>query len=48
MGKGSKRRPTLINRDEECLRWNLYQGLITKEEFDRALEKIRKGNNGKN
>jgi len=47
MGKGSKRRPTLINRDEEHLRWNLYQGLITRKEFDRALEKIRKENNDK-
>lgn len=35
MSKGSKRRPTLISRKEHDLRWALFTGGITSEEFDK-------------
>jgi uncharacterized membrane protein len=41
MGKGSRRRPTLISEKEETLRWDLAMGKITREEFDRKIKEIK-------
>ena len=46
MGKGSKRRPRLVSKAEEDLRW-LYaksEGRMSLDEFNRRLAKIRKEN----
>ncbi len=40
MGKTSKRRPCLINRAEESLRWQLAQGEVTYREFYKAMCKL--------
>lgn len=42
MGKGSGRRPTLISREEEELRWALAYGGITRQEFDRKMKSINR------
>ena len=39
-GKGSTRRPTLISREEEDLRWKLAYGEIKREEFDKKMEQL--------
>lgn len=41
MGKGDKRRPTLISRKEEDLRWALFLGHIDRKTFDQKLKTIR-------
>ncbi len=38
-GKGSDKRPCLISREEETLRWNLARSEITYEEFIEAMIK---------
>lgn len=43
MSKGSKRRPTLISREEENIRWQLATGLITFKEFERKYKELKKG-----
>lgn len=40
MSKGSKRRPRQISREEEELRYGLAFGKITREEFDKEMEKL--------
>lgn len=40
MGKGSQRRPCLVSRDEEELRWDLALGKITQRTFDRKMRKL--------
>ena len=40
MSKTSKRRPCLISRKEETLRWQLVQGEITYREFYKAMCKL--------
>lgn len=42
MSKGSRKRKCLTSRDEEDIRWALYRGHITTEEFDERLKEIRK------
>ena len=43
-GKGSKRRPMLIPRQEWELRWNLAYNKITREEFEEGMKKLEKQN----
>ncbi len=40
MGKTSKRRPCLISREEEEIRWALFQGRITRAVFDKKMKKL--------
>ena len=42
MGKGSKRRPRSISREEEDLRYDLALAKIDRNEFDRRLEEMNK------
>ena len=44
MGKGHKRRKTLISEEEHVLRWAYARGElgITEEEFSRRVKEIRK------
>lgn len=42
MSKGSGKRPTLISREEERLRWDLFLGRITRAEFDKKLKELKK------
>ena len=42
MGKGSRRRPRQVSKEEEELRGWFYQGKIEQPEFDRKLREIRK------
>jgi hypothetical protein len=42
MGKGSNRRPCLVSQDELDLRWDLLQGKITREQFDKNLSELNK------
>jgi hypothetical protein len=41
MGKGSNRRSCLVSPEEEQLRWDLFQGKITREQFDKEIEKLK-------
>ena len=43
MSKGSKKRPALISKEEEQLRWDYFQGKlnITEEEMKLHIAKIR-------
>ncbi len=47
MGKGSKKRPCLVSREEEKLRWFLFQGILTRGDFDKAMKKLKGEINGK-
>ncbi len=47
MGKGDKRRRCIVGRVEETLRWELYQGKITREEFDIAVREMKEGPDAK-
>lgn len=40
MGKGSGRRPRTISQAEEALRWKLYFGDITHNQFIRRYAKL--------
>ena len=40
MGKGDTPRRCLISNEEWDLRWALFQGEISREEFDVAMEKL--------
>jgi hypothetical protein len=42
MGKGDKRRPSQITREEQDLRWKLYCGTISSAEFNRQYSKLKK------
>jgi len=42
MSKTSKRRPCLISRAEEEIRWDLAYSRITRKEFDKRLKEIKK------
>lgn len=42
MSKGSKRRPTLISREEEELNWKLALGYITFETWKRKRRELEK------
>jgi len=42
MGKGSQRRPCLVSREEEDLRWKLALGKITHPEFCEEMKKLKK------
>ena len=42
MGKGSKRRPTLVSKQEENIRWKLKEGKITFKEFERKMKLLLK------
>lgn len=41
MGKGDKRRPCLVSREEASLRWRLWRGEISRRKFDRAMKKLK-------
>ncbi len=43
-GKGSKRRPCQISREEEQLRWDLAYGRITYKEFEIGMKAAGLGN----
>lgn len=45
MGKGSKRRPCLVSRKEENLRWLLIQGRISFNLFERKMKEVKKNAN---
>ncbi len=40
-GKGSKRRPSAISREEETLRWRLAQKQITFGEYQRQYRELK-------
>lgn len=42
MGKGSKKRPSQVSRQEEELRWKLATGRITFKEFTRKRKELIK------
>ena len=42
MGKGSNRRPCLISREEETLRWDLAIGKITFNEFCAGMQELKR------
>jgi uncharacterized membrane protein len=42
LGKGDKRRPKFISDAEEDLRYKLAFGKITREEFDKEMEKLKR------
>jgi hypothetical protein len=42
MGKGSRRRPCFVSAKEEELRWALFQGKITKAQFEKEMKKLPK------
>ncbi len=41
MGKGSKKRPCLISREEENIRWALVYGKISFKKFEEKMKKIK-------
>ena len=41
MGKGSKRRPRQVSREEETLRMDLAHGKIIRQVFDKKLAELR-------
>ncbi len=41
MGKGDKRRPSSISRQEEAIRWLLATGKITFLDYERRYEQIK-------
>ena len=41
MSKGSRKRPRQVSKEEEQLRWLLLRHEITKDDFDKELEKIK-------
>lgn len=47
-GKGSKRRPTLVSREEEDLRWELAYGRITRRTFDEKMVELKEKKNVQN
>jgi hypothetical protein len=40
-GKGDKRRPTFVSREEEDLRWKLFQGTATEADRKKLDELIK-------
>ena len=42
-GKTDNRRPCLVSREEEDLRWRLAQGRIDRKTFDASMELLKKG-----
>ena len=42
MGKGSKKRPTLVSQAENDLRWDYVYGTMTLSEFESKLLEIRR------
>ena len=42
MSKGSHRRPRLISREEENLRWKLAFGLVTFKRFEKRYNELIK------
>lgn len=42
MGKGSKRRPCLVSREEEKLRWALFEKKISFAEFERRMKDVKR------
>ena len=47
-GKGDKRRAMQISHQEWDLRWDLFTGKITREEFDERVKNVRRKWNGYN
>ncbi len=47
MSKGSKRRPRLISREENDLRWQLALGAITMDVFTMKMRDIKTKMKGK-
>ena len=45
-GKSDKRRPCLVSREEEDLRWRLAQGRIDRKTFDKTIKKLKGEKNG--
>ena len=43
-GKTDKRRPCLVSREEEDLRWKLALGRIDQETFDEKMKKLKDKN----
>lgn len=42
IGKGSKKRPSAITREESELRWKLASGNITFKQFEEKYKKLKK------
>jgi len=42
MSKGSRRRPRLVSREVEELRWQLAYGKISRATYDRKIKDLRK------
>jgi len=42
-GKGDTQRPRLVSQEEYYLRWALAFGKISREEFDKEMERIENG-----
>ena len=40
-GKGDKQRPRAVTQEEYALRWKLAFGKMTREEFDKEMERIK-------
>ena len=47
MGKGDTPRRRLISNEEWDLRWALFRGEITREEFDKAMKRLKENKNAK-
>jgi len=43
-GKGDKRRPRLVSREEYDLRWDYGMGKISRRTFEERLREIRRKN----
>lgn len=46
-GKGSKRRPCLVNRKEEALRYQLAFGQIAFKQFEEKMKKLKDNKNAR-
>lgn len=42
-GKGDKRRPTFIDREEFALRYDLATGKINLQEYEKAMKELKGG-----
>jgi hypothetical protein len=41
VSKGSTRRPCLVSKEEERLRWDLFEGRIELEDFNIKLRELK-------
>jgi hypothetical protein len=42
VGKGSRRRPRQISREEEDLRWKLWEGKLDEVQFELDRENLKR------